>query len=272
MISALLALQIVSLNPFQTPTAVYDFPVDSETKFNVKIAFDGYVPILGGHVGKVDVDMVVRAKSVLEKSPLLQAVESEIIELKATAFGSALPLNKNNIGQFFPKATATFEPGGKVKFNGADAVKMPVNLPGLDSQRLPEISYLPVVLDKDAMLSGKEYSFERTFNGVPMTYTVIPGDRKDSSQTVNILVSQNSVGFEDAYGNPAVEASAKSKTKTTLKGTGKGSFNFSERKFDKVVVVTEAETDVTNIKTGKTTKRNLKTTLTIVRDGAKVDE
>ena len=149
---------------------------------------------------------------------------------------------------------------------------MPVKLPGLDSQRLPEISYVPLVIDKDAVDAGKPYEFSRTFNGAVMKYKVTPGEKKEQKEIFQIEVSQSSSGFEDSYGNPIVEAGAKSKLKTNLTGKGTAVFNFAKRMFDKVVVETIGDTDVTNIKTGKTSKRKLKTTITIIRDGAKVDE
>ncbi|MBS1703340.1 MAG: hypothetical protein JST12_16885 [Armatimonadetes bacterium] len=267
MISTLLTLGILS---FQSPIG-YDFPVDSVTKFSVKVQFDGFIPLFGGRNGKADVDMVVQATSVAEKVPSLQAVNSEIVEMSATAFGAKLPLNKNNIGEFFPSAVATFDRTGLVKTNGAGKVDMPVKLPGLDSTKLPEISYLPVVLNPLAISSRTAYSFDRTFNDVPMHYKVTPGAVKDGKQDFDIEIEQKTAGFEDLYGNPVVEEAAKVKLTTDLKGTGKATFDLAKRMFDKVAMETNAATEATTIKTGKTTNRNLKTTLTIVRQDAKVN-
>ena len=268
MIAILTALGILN----SSSTARYSFPLGTETKFNVKVQFDGYIPLFGGKNGKADVDMVVRTVSVESKRPDLQAVDSEITDLKAIAFGATLPLNKNNIGLFFPKAIAMFEASGTVKFNGAEHKDMPVKLPGMDSQRLPEISYVPLVLDQLSIDAGKSYEFSRTFNGAVMKYKVTPGERDDRKERFQIEVSQDTRGFEDAYGNPASEEGARSSLMTHLTGKGSATFNFEKQMFDKVVVETNGDTDVTNIKTGKTSKRSLKTTLTIVRDGAKVDE
>lgn len=268
MIALFVSLYAISFNP--NPS--FDFPVGSESKFNVKIQFDGFIPLFGGKVGKADVDMVVRALGVEPKKPDLQSVDSEIIELKAVAFGSTLPLNKNNIGQFFPRAIATIETSGLVKHNDAPQISMPVKLPGLDSTRLPEISYVPLVLDEASVKAGKSYEFSRVFNGSPIKYKVTPGGEALEKESFLIEVNQETSGFEDAYGNPAEESGAKSKLKTVLTGKGMAIFNYKLRKFDVVVVETTGDTDVTNIKTGKTSKRTLKTTLTIVREGAKIDK
>lgn len=261
----------LNLLPFK-PDPSYNFPVGSEAKFNVKVQFDGFVPLFGGKVGKVDVDMVVRATGVASKKSDLQSVDSEIIDLKAVAFGSTLPLNKNNIGQFYPRAIAIVETNGTVMQNDAPAVMMPVKLPGLDSRRLPEISYVPLVINYEAALAGKPYEFVRTFNGSSMKYRVIPTVQNEQKEAFDIELSQVSSGFEDAYGNPVAEEVAKSKIKTVLTGKGKAVFNFEKRMFDHVVVETTGDSDVTNIKTGKTSQRSLKTTLTIVRDGVKIDK
>lgn len=149
---------------------------------------------------------------------------------------------------------------------------MPVKLPGLDSQRLPEISYVPVVLNLDAMSKGGSYEFERTFNHAPIRYKVTAATPGSVGIKLAIEVSQDTDGFEDAYGNPAEESAAKSKLSTHLVGTGSAIWNIAKAKFDIVTVETNAETTVTVLKTGKKSTRNLKTTLKIVRDGAKVDE
>jgi hypothetical protein len=250
----------------------YDFPKGSESKFNVKIQFDGFIPLFGGKIGKADVDMVVRALGVEPKQADMQSVDSEIVELKAVAFGSSLPLNKNNIGQFFPRAIATFDSSGDVKLNDAPEINMPVKLPGLDSKRLPEISYVPLTIDRQAAAGGTPFEFSRKFNGAVMKYKVTPSPQDEFKQEFTIEVSQDSNSFEDAYGNPIVEAMAKTKVKTVLTGKGSATFNMEKRMFDKVIVETNADSDVTIIKTGKTSKRSLKTTLTIVRDGVKLDK
>ena len=251
----------------------YVFPPGSETKFSVKVQFDGYVPLFGGKTGKVDVDMIVKTVGIASKSADLQSVDSEITELKGTAFGMILPVNKNNIGQFYPKAVASFESSGVVKSNTAEHKEMPVKLPGLDSQRLPEISYVPLILNNAATAKGEGYEFTRSFNGAPIMYKISPGTYDNEGRVVfKIEVNQESSGFEDSYGNPIVEEGAKSKLKTVLNGKGTATFDMMNHMFDKLVVVTTGDTEVTVIKTGKTSKRTLKTTLTIVRDGAKVDE
>ena len=75
-----------------------------------------------------------------------------------------------------------------------------------------------------------------------------------------------------SYGNPAEESAAKSKLKTLMTGKGSATFDLTKHMFDKVVVETVGDTDVTVIKTGKTSKRSLKTTLTILRDGVKIGQ
>lgn len=272
MTPVLLAFGIFNLTHQQFPVAVYEYKDGIQAKFNIKVQLEGYIPLFGGRNGNADVDMVVLAKGMASDSRDIQSVESEVVDIKATAFGSMLPLTKKNIEQFYPKGTATFTTGGAVKSNTVKEQAMQVKLPGLDSRRLPEISYIPLVLDWDAIQMDKDYSFERTFNDVPMKYTVTPGKRGTSSRNLDIQVVQNIDGFEDAYGNPSEESAAKSKVRTVLTGKGTAIFDFMTHTFDKVVIETNAESEVIIIKTGKSATRKLKTTLTIVRDGAKVDQ
>ena len=261
-----------AINLTQYPLPTYSFPVGEAKKFHVTVELDGYIPLFGGKVGKANVTMDVQALGVLVSNSMYQAVESSVVEIKAVAFKTTLPLTPKNIDGYFPKGTAVFGLTGLVKSNTVESKPMPVQLPGLDSQSLPEISYLPLVFDQEALKGLKPYEFTRTFNGVPMKYTVTPSSMVENMQKFAIEVAQESSGFEDAYGNTSTEDTAKSKLSTKLTGTGKATFNQKVGLFDKVVVETNAETTVTNIKTGNSSTRNLKTTLTIVRDGAKVDE
>lgn len=232
----------------------YGFSPNQVERFKVKIELEGWIPLFGGKEGTSTVDMLVEARVKGVATDGTISVESEIVEMTASAFGAKLPLNSNNIGQFFPRAVVEFDPVGKVLKNSAPAIKMPVQLPGLDSQRLPEISYLPIQLGAD----GK-YEFVRTFNGNKMTYVVIA-----DGKGYKFALGQKSNGFEDAYGNPAEEADAKAQVTTELKGEGEASFNLTNRFFDKVTVKTTAVSDVKPFGTRPAVKRTLTTKLTIL--------
>lgn len=231
----------------------YGFKENQVERFKVKIELEGWIPLFGGRQGTSVVDMVVEARVKGIAADGTISMESEVIEMNASAFGAKLPLNSNNIGQFFPKAVAEFSPIGKVIKNSAPEIKMPVQLPGLDSKRLPEISYLPIQMGED------KYEFTRAFNGNPMNYVVLADGKK-----FEFALAQKSSGFEDAYGNPTEEADAKAKVTTILMGEGDAEFNPQNGFFDKVSVKTTATSDVLSLSGRPATKRTLVTKLTIL--------
>lgn len=230
----------------------------SPATFDVNVQFDGYIPIFGGKTGKANVDLTVIANP---KSA--DTVECSISEIKAIAFGAELPLNASNVEQFFPKSEVQFKPNGTVVKNSAPAIKMPARLPGLDSQRLPEISFLPLVLSS---AGEQKYSFKRAFSGREVNYTVRVLQGFDGHLVFNLELRSESNGFEGAFGRELEdEKGAKAKTNSLLLGTGLATFDKEIGQFDYVEVSSIETTTVTPIGKGEPTKRELKTKLTIKR-------
>jgi hypothetical protein len=252
-------------------SAVYAIAPGVTNTYQVEVNFEGWVPIFGGKEGKASAKFTVTAMG-LENVEGKPAVESEITEMEAMAFGSKLPLNKNNVSQFFPKSQVTYSPSGRVLSNSAPEIRMPVKLPGLDSQRLPEISYLPLELPEGTPTVGMTYSFQRKFGGVPVEYKVLVDQVNDKEIFFKLTLSQNAKSFEDAYGNPVEEVDAKKKLDVQLTGTGTAVFNRSLSRFDYVIVDSNTTTKVTPIAKGKETTRNLKMIMKITRDNMKVDQ
>jgi hypothetical protein len=237
----------------------------------VEVGFEGWIPMFGGREGKASAKFVVTATGMAPSKAGNHVVEAEITEIEARAFDSVLPLNKNNVSQFFPKAQVEFKSNGEVMLNTAPAVKMPVRLPGLDSRRLPEISYLPLQLPSVEPKDGSVYEFTREFDGVPLRYVVTTEKVNLEIITFKIALEQKTSGFEDAYGNPSDEKNAKRKLAGVLSGSGIAQFNRALSRFDYVIVKNETTTTFIPIGKGKEGVRTLKTTLKITRDGVKMD-
>lgn len=230
----------------------------SPATFDVNVQFDGYIPIFGGKTGKANVDLTVIANP---KSA--DTVECSISEIKAIAFGAELPLNASNVEQFFPKSEVQFKPNGTVVKNSAPAIKMPARLPGLDSQRLPEISFLPLILPPE---NQEKYSFKRAFSGREVEYTVNLVQPVGANIALKFQLKSESNGFEGAFGRELEdEKGAKARTNSLLIGNGSATFNVKAGQFDYVEVSSVETTTVTPIGKGEPTKRELKTKLTIKR-------
>jgi hypothetical protein len=239
----------------------YAFIVGTPVSFDVNVAFEGWIPIFGGREGKATVNLTVVAKALGPNE-----IESFIPKIDAEAFGVQLPLNSTNVDQFFPKAIAEFDATGAVVKNSAPAIKMPAKLPGLDSQRLPEISFLPLALPKAEIKEGETYTFTRSYSGQEFKYiaTLVSQNKSGADLTIKLVSTRD--GFEDAYGNTLESAKgAKKKSRSDLIGTGSAHFSKTLGSFDKVEVETTETTTTEPLAGGKQTVKKLKTTLKIKR-------
>ncbi|MDH4387633.1 MAG: hypothetical protein QE269_02785 [Fimbriimonas sp.] len=246
----------------------YAFAAGHPVSFDVTVQFEGWISIFGGREGKANVSMIVVANPVPPKEAgfSVSEVESSISKIEAEAFGVQLPLNSSNVDQFFPKAVATFDLQGVVIKNTAPAIKMPAKLPGLDSQRLPEISFLPLALPKTEIKEGESYSFSRTYSGQEFKYTVTLMKQNESGSDLTIKLVSTRDGFEDAYGNTLETVKgAKKKSRSELGGAGSAHFSRALGSFDKVEVETTETTTTEPLTGGKQTVKKLKTTLKIKR-------
>lgn len=239
----------------------YAFVLGNPVSFDVNVAFEGWIPIFGGREGKATVNLTVVAKALGPNE-----IESYIPKIDAEAFGVQLPLNSTNVDQFFPKAVAEFDATGAVTKNSAPSIKMPAKLPGLDSQRLPEISFLPLALPKTDIKEGESYSFSRTYSGQEFKYTATLVKQNDSGADLVIKLISTRDGFEDAYGNTLeTPKGAKRKSRSDLTGTGSAHFSKTLGSFDKVEVETTETTTTEPLAGGKQAVKRLKTTLKIRR-------
>ena len=239
----------------------YAFTIGVPVTFDVNVQFEGWIPIFGGREGKANVNMTVVATALKSNE-----IESHIPKIDAEAFGVVLPLNNTNVDQFFPKATAVFDATGTVTKNSAPAIKMPAKLPGLDSQRLPEISFLPVALPKSELKVGESYVFSRSYGGQEFKYLSTLSTETDSEAIFKLKLTSKRDGFEDAYGNSLeTEKGAKRKTLALLDGSGTAHFSKALGGFDAVEVVTTETTTSEPLAGGKQTFKKLTTTLKIKR-------
>lgn len=247
-----------------TLALAYAYVVGNPQQFSVKVDFEGFVPIFGGKEGKASARFTVKATP-KEAQGDNTVIESQVTEFAAEAFGATLPLNGNNISQYFPTATALVSPLGEILRNDAPKIPMPVKVPGLDSQRLPEISYLPIQLPKGDPKIGEKYEYERQFGGIPVKYTVkFKGSEADKAQ-FDITLYQAIDSFEDIYNNPSDEKGARYKLTGVMVGAGTATFNIKAHQFEVVKVTTVTDTKVVNVKTKKSSDRKLKTVLEINR-------
>lgn len=213
-------LETMFLSPLIAVTSLLTYDLGSaKLPYTLTATFDGFIPILGGQEGKVDVKMLVNVSPTAKPLEGNQQASLEIGSFAISFNGAVLPLGIENVTSFFPKTTIQFDPTGKVTKTDAKKVLSPVRLPGLDPQRLPEISFLPIEFPSSGIEIGSTWTFKRQFSGADLNY-VCKLDKIDGS-TVTILadLDQAYENFEDEGGNiPPDKLDAVRTVKTELKG------------------------------------------------------
>lgn len=232
----------------------------SRWALTVQVDFDGFLPILGGREAKVRVEMDVDL--LLDPKTPLTAV-SDILRLKALLNDKPLPLDAKSTKSFFPKTTVKFSPQGEILKSDAPDTRLPVNLPGLDAKRFPDVSYLPIQFSSAPLEVGKTYEFDKVFNGSKVHYRVTPESISIETVQVKVELSQELSTYEDERANPVPEAEAKVVVLTRLNGSGNGTFSRKSGLFQSFQVEAISTGEVKD-KTGMKLKpRRLKTTLKI---------
>ncbi len=241
----------------------YSFPIGEKRTYDVKVVFDGFIPLLGGQQGKVEVNLGVQAEGV--KSDADPQVTSELKSI-AVVFNGA-PLNfvtVDSAKEYFPPTLISISPYGETLKTNAPDLQLPIKLPGLDIKRFPDITYLPLELPKDGAEVGKSYTFQKKFGDSDVRYTVTPVAIDDDGADVTLTLDQKYTTLE----NEAIEVVADVKDAaasvvTELRGTGKAHFSRKLGCFTVVSVQANANSVVTDLATKAVTQRRLATTLDI---------
>jgi hypothetical protein len=146
---------------------------------------------------------------------------------------------------------------------------LPVRLPGLDPNRFPEITYLPIQFPNEGVSVGDSWKFTRTFEGADMTYTCTLSSMDDASAKIAVKVHQEQLYYE----NSSVEvvkskADAVNEVRTILDGQGTITWDRKAGLANVVEMTNDATSTVTPISPGTAETRKLKTTFRVTRQGA----
>ncbi len=243
----------------------YSFPLDVKRTYDVVTVFDGYVPLLGGHDGKVEVDLVVTAKGLAPATDGTTQVLGALEDIHVILDGS--PLNIVTIDSakaFFPPTTISITPFGATLKTNAPDLTLPVKLPGLDIKRFPDITYLPLQLPEQGAEVGKAYTFKRAFGDSDVQYTVTPTKVSDVAVEFDVAMTQSYEVMEtEGKEITKEEKDAASRVKTDVHGKGTATFDRQLGVFTAVGIGADAHSVVSEIATKKQSTRDLKTTLNI---------
>lgn len=242
-------------------TLQYQFNAATHLDYDVQVVFDGFIPILGGQDGVVDLKMVVAVDGLKPDAEGHARASSEIKEFKLVFNEAVLPLSVENVTGFFPKTTVSLTPEGKVVKTDAPDVQLPVRLPGLHVKRFPDITYVPIVFPTEPVEVGKSWTFTKAFGDSDVNYTVTPSAIDGSTVQLRIQLHQKYTVLEDESTNVVEEKDAVNRVTTVVSGDGEGVFDIKRGAMRSIEIRALASGVVEDLKSHAKTDRKLKTTL-----------
>lgn len=243
--------------------AAYQFPAQQVSNYDLNVTFEGYVPVLGGIDGKIEVALKM-AVTGLEPKDHPVRLSSDLTDAVISIDGEKLPFTVDSLKSFFPKNTISATTLGEIKENDAPDLKLPVQLPGLHVKRIPEISYMPVQFPAD-MEDGKPFTYKKPFGDSSMEYEVTP-KLEGSTLHLSVKLKQSYRYMEDETNNKVdAEADAKFHVLTDVVGSGTIAFDTAKGQVIASKIVADATDTVTEIKNDAKKTRKLKTTLVCKR-------
>lgn len=242
-------------------TLQYQFNAATHLDYDVQVVFDGFIPILGGQEGLVDLNMAVSVDGLSADPEGRMRASSEIKDFKLVFNGALLPLSVENVTGFFPKTTVSLTQDGKVVKTDAPDVQLPVRLPGLHVKRFPDITYVPIVFPAEGVAIGKSWTFTKAFGDSDVNYTVTPSAIDGSTVHLKIQLEQKYSVLEDESTNVVEEKDAVNRVTTEVKGDGEGVFDLARGAMRSIEIRAVATGVVEDLKSRAKTDRKLKTTL-----------
>lgn len=239
----------------------YKFEPGRQLDYQLKASFEGYLPVLGGQEGRVDVTMQVAVKGLEPIGQSLRA-SSDITSFKIIFNGSPLPLTLESVKAYFPKTTVELSPLGKVLKSDAPDKQLPVRLPGLDVKRFPELTYLPLELPEIELAPEVAWDFKRSFAGADVTYRCKVLSVAGDDVKIDLQFEQQYDTFENSAKEVVASAAdAAASVSTKLKGSGQVVFDRKAGVVRTVDLKAVAESRVKDLATKEESDRKLTTGL-----------
>lgn len=241
----------------------YGFSAKTADSYDVTVKFDGFLPLMGGQEGKVEIGMLLAIAGKQPEKENLVAT-SEIKEFEVSFNGAKLPLDVSNVVEYFPKTTISLNPNGNIVESDAPDKKLPIRLPGLDIRHFADITYVPIEFPAEEPTVGLSWKFSREFAVAPIDYDCSLISESEGIWNVAVKINQTYKNFENAsYEVVANSDDAVSEVITNMTGSGTVSFDAKNGRVISVNMVNQANSDVTELKSKKVSQRKLATTYAI---------
>jgi hypothetical protein len=242
-------------------TFTYLFPVQPVSKYTVKATFDGYVPILGGQTGVAVVDLGIATQGREADSEGHPRVRAELESIHVKFNDAVFPIDIDSTRDYYPPTTYTLTPEGRVLKSDAPAVHLPIRLPGLDIQRIPDITFLPIEFSTEGIHEGSKWDYRKSFGDSDVMYSVETKKVDDHQAEFEVTLSETFDTLEDAAGNLAKDPrDAVSKVHTEMKGHGTAIFDLGLHQMSSSVIEATAKSHASPMEKGvEPSDRELKT-------------
>ncbi len=245
-------------------TLSYAFP-NEPLEYSVSLLFDGYLPVLGGIEQKVKADMVLKVEvnsrldGKLEASTSLTSFQLSMMDLESKTF-ALLPFSLENVKTYFPENKTTFLPNGRILGTTAPATDFPVRLPGLNTQHIPDVTFLLLQFPDGEIELGKPWKYMRKFGDVETFFEVFLEKVVDKRPLTGLNIRQSYKTYEDENKNPVNNPTeAELTVTTTVTGNGEAELTGTNGILKKAVVTAQAVSSVLNSKGQAQNERRLKT-------------
>lgn len=236
-----------------TPSFVYHIQEES-IEYSVKIIFDGYLPILGGIENKVKIELGLEVRRLEAKEEKLRAqysLKSFDLALKDGESDNFVSMNFpfEEVKEYFPDAKVTYTKAGRILETTAPDVNMPVRLPGLHAQHLPDITFLMVEFPGKEIERDEKWNYTRRFGDSNVRYEAAYRSKEEKGERFDIELSQVYETLEDLNRNPVLtEEKAEYRVNTRVKGKGVVYFSGLSGVISYAEIRAEADSSVESLK------------------------
>ncbi len=238
---------------FVLATCQYSFAPSTPLTYAVAIEMSGTLPILGGKEGKATIEFDLRVTGLSQDAEKRTRAQYELLTFRTKMNGAVLPFGLSSVQDFFPKSDFIYSKTGLIFSTTAPKKSLPASMPGLDSQRLPETTFMPIEFG-----TGSSWIFERTFNGTKIRYSATSKPLTEAAEECVFSASQAVKSWEDESNRPTeLKNQATFEVECQLSANGKVTFNSSRNCLIKSETTVLIEGDATHLESKVANHRKL---------------
>ncbi|MCW5947203.1 MAG: hypothetical protein KIT74_09250 [Fimbriimonadales bacterium] len=229
----------------------YTLPSDP-VRYSVELNYDGYLPVLGGleQTAKVNIGLVVSGRTDGIATTQLETLSVALRDLENGGW-AVLPFNEESVRPFFPTSTIRFEKSGRILETDMPKNELPMRLPGLDLQHIPDVTFMFLEFPEQEIEEGHKWSFERKFGASLVKYHAEYLGTDEKGAKFGVQLTQEYEVKEDENNNPTTdEAEVAQVVKTKVEGGGTVWFKGPKGLISAVEVTANAVSHVYSMKAG----------------------